>query len=130
MRDEVAEAPVSRWRRFRPPFAAQVGLGLGGLLALLLIAITVALIMVVTVRQDESSISDRDLPYGSAVAAAALNAKGIATDQRGFLLTGDQSFITEAGQRVSDARTAFAAAQNVATTAAQRDAIRHASTGF
>jgi methyl-accepting chemotaxis protein len=109
--------------------AAQVGLGLAALLALLLIAITVALVMVVTVRQDESSISDRDLPYASAVAAAALNAKAIATDQRGFLLTGDQTFIAEAGQRVSDARTAFATAQNAATTAAQRDVIGRALGG-
>jgi methyl-accepting chemotaxis protein len=87
-------------------------------------------VMVMIVRRDESSLSDRDVPYASAVASAALNAKGIATDQRGFLLTGDQSFIAEAEQRTSDARTAFATAQSAATNTAQRDAIRRAFAGF
>jgi methyl-accepting chemotaxis protein len=130
MGDEIKAAQARPGRRFRPRLAAQVALSLGGLLALLVVAITVALVMVVIVRRDESSLSGRDVPYASAVAAAALNAKGIATDQRGFLLTGDKSFIAEAEQRVSDARTAFVMAQDAATSTAQRDAIRHASSGF
>jgi methyl-accepting chemotaxis protein len=130
MGDEMGAAQARPRRWLRPRLAAQVALGLGGLLALLVVAITVALVMVVTVRRDESSLSDRDVPYASAVASAALNAKGIATDQRGFLLTGDKSFVAEAEQRVGDARTAFAAAQDAATNTAQRDAIRRASSGF
>jgi len=117
-------------RRLRPRLAIRVVLALGGLLTLLLVAITVALVVVVIVRRDESSLSDRDVPYAGAVAAAALNAKGIATDQRGFLLTGDRSFIAEAQQRTSEARIAFGTARQQASTAAQRDAVRRASRGF
>lgn len=105
-------------------------LALGGLLALLIVAVTVALVVVVVVRRDESSLSARDVPYTSAVAAAALNAKGIATDQRGFLLTGDRTFIDEAEQRVDQARTAFAEAQQQAANSTQRAAVGQASTGF
>jgi len=86
--------------------------------------------MVVTVRHDQTSLSDREVPYANAVATATLNAKGIATDERGFLLTGDQMFIAEADQRISDARTAFATAENAATNPAQRDAIHRAYAGF
>jgi methyl-accepting chemotaxis protein len=130
MREEIAASQPARKRRLRPRLAVRVSLGLGGLLALLIAAITVALIMVVTVRHDQTSLSDRDVPYANAVATAALNAKGIATDERGFLLTGDQRFIAEADQRVSDARTAFVAAVNAATNAVQRDAVHRAYSGF
>lgn len=116
--------------RPRLRLATRVMLALGGLLTLLVVAITVALMMVVTVRRDASSLGDRDVPYVSAVAAAALNAKGIATDQRGFLLTGDESFIGEAQERLGEARTAFAAAAHRASTQIQRDAVGRASTGF
>jgi hypothetical protein len=125
MSDESAASRVRQRRRLRPRLAAQVLLSLGGLLALLVAAITVALVMVMIVRRDESSLSDRDVPYASAVASAALNAKGIATDQRGFLLTGDQSFIAEAEQRTGDARIAFATAQRAATDTA--NATRYAA---
>ena len=129
-REPVAPPSATGPRPLRPRLATRVVLALGGLLALLIVAITVALVVVVIVRRDESSLSDRDVPYTSAVAAAALNAKGIATDQRGFLLTGDRSFIAEAEQRISEARTAFATAQQQAANATQRDAVRRASLGF
>lgn len=70
------------------------------------------------------------MPYASAVAVAALNAKGIANDQRGYLLTGDAWFIHEADRRISDARAAFAAAATAAVDPAQRQAVNDAHAGF
>jgi methyl-accepting chemotaxis protein len=130
VREEITSAPAVPRRKRRPPLGAQVLLGLGGLLALVVLSIMVAMIMVVTVKHDETSLSDRDVPYASAIATAALNAKGIANDQRGFLLTGDQMFIDEAEQRTGEARTAFAAGQNAASSSVQREAIGRARAGF
>jgi hypothetical protein len=69
--------------RRRLPVGSQALLGVGGLLALLVISMLVAIVLVVGLRADERQFNDLDVPYASAVAAAALNAKGIANDQRG-----------------------------------------------
>lgn len=130
MREEITTDQTMPRRKRRPPLAAQVLLGLGGLLALLVVSITVAMVMVVNVRHNETSLNDRDVPFSGAVGAAALSAKGIANDQRGFLLTGDETFIDEAHRRAGDARGAFATGQAAAGDAAQREAIRRASAGF
>jgi methyl-accepting chemotaxis protein len=108
----------------------QVLLGVGGLLAPLAASMLVAIFLVVGLKHDETHLNDRDVPYASAAATAALNAKGIANDQRGFLLTGDPKFIDEADRRISDARAAFAAAANVAADPTQRRAVNQAHAGF
>jgi methyl-accepting chemotaxis protein len=105
-------------------------MGLGGLLALLVISMLVAIFLVVGRQQGETRLNEGDMPYANAVSEAALNAKGIANDQRGFLLTGDSTFIDEANGRVEDARRAFAAAEGAAGNADQRRTIRAARTGF
>jgi methyl-accepting chemotaxis protein len=108
----------------------QVLLGAGGLLALLVVSMLVATLVVVALKADERYLNDRDVPYASAVAVDALNAKGIADDQRGFLLTGDPTFIHEADRRASDARAAFAVAAKAAADPAQRQAVSDARSGF
>jgi methyl-accepting chemotaxis protein len=108
----------------------QVLLGVGGLLALLAASMLVAIFLVVGLKHDETRLDDRDVPYASAAATAALNAKGIANDQRGFLLTGDPKFIDEADRRISDARAAFAAAANEAADPTQLVAVNQAHAGF
>ena len=108
----------------------QVLFATGGLLALLAISMAVAMFLVVGLNHDEENLNDRDVPYGSSVAAAALDAKAIANDQRGFLLSGDPKFIEEADQRTGAARLAFAAAARTAANAAQRRAVSQASSGF
>jgi len=60
-------------------------------------------------RHDETAFNDRAVPYADSVAAAALTAKGIANDERGFLMTGNGRFIEEADRRVQRARASFAA---------------------
>jgi methyl-accepting chemotaxis protein len=118
--------------RMRPrlPMGLQVVLGAGSLMALLVVSMLVAIVLVVGLKRDEAHLNDRDVPYASAVATAALNAKGIANDQRGFLLTGDPKFIDEADRRTSDARAAFAAAANAAADPSQRQAVNQAHAGF
>ena len=118
-----------RWRG-RLPMGYQVLLGVGSLLALLAVSILVAILLVVGVKHDETHLNDRDVPYASAVATAALTAKGIANDQRGFLLTGDPTFTDEADRRITAARSAFAAAASTAADAGQRQALNEARAGF
>jgi CHASE3 domain sensor protein len=128
--DEKRTSPARPRTRRRLSLRYQVALGVGSLLALLVMAMLVAIALVVAVKTDERHGDDRELPYASAVATAALNAKGVANDQRGFLLTGDPTFIHEADRRISDARAALAAAMNAAADPAQRRAANDARSGF
>jgi pyridoxine 5'-phosphate synthase PdxJ len=70
-------------------------LGVGSLLALLAASMLIAIVVVVSLKADERHLNDRDVHYASAVAVAALNAKGIANDQRGYLLTDDTTSSTK-----------------------------------
>ncbi|MCU1655517.1 MAG: hypothetical protein JWO57_173 [Pseudonocardiales bacterium] len=130
MPDEVAVPPLTRKRKHRPPLGYQVLFGMGGVLALAVVTVLFSLIMVVALRHDQNRLEDRDVPYASAVATAALNAKGIANDQRGFLLSGDGTYIREADHRASDVRSAFTQAREAAGGPAQRDAVAQARSGF
>ncbi len=107
MAEDNATSQARPRRRRRLPMGFQVLLGVGGLLALLAASMLVAIFLVVGLKHNETHLNDRDVPYASAVATAALNAKGIANDQRGFLLGGDPKFIDEADRRISAARAAF-----------------------
>jgi methyl-accepting chemotaxis protein len=90
----------------------------------------VAIVLVVALKADERHGDDRGVPYASAVATASLNAKGVVNDQRGYLLTGDPTFIHEADGRISTARAAFGAAIDAAADPAQRRAVDDARSGF
>ncbi|MCU7730495.1 CHASE3 domain-containing protein [Actinoplanes sp. KI2] len=116
--------------RRRLPMGHQVMLGLGGLLAVFAVAMLVAIFLVIGLRQGETRLNDHEVPYASAVADAALNAKGIANDQRGFLLTGDPTFVDEADRRADAARLSFAAAERAAINDGQRQAVGAAQAGF
>jgi methyl-accepting chemotaxis protein len=128
MREDQAAA-VTRTRR-RTPLGIQVLAGLSGLLALLLVSMLVAIVLVVGLRRDQTALSDRGVPYANAVAEAALQAKAIANDQRGFLMTGDLMFIHEVDHRVDDARRAFDTAGFAAGSSNQRQAVSAARAGF
>jgi hypothetical protein len=119
-------------KRMRPrvPMGFQVWLGVGGLLALLAASVLVAVFLILGLRHHESHLNDRAVPYARAVAAAALNAKSVVNDERGFLMTGDQKFIDEADRRVRSAGAWFAAAEAAASGPAQRRAVTDARTGF
>ena len=114
-----------RWaRRF------QVVLGGAGLFALFVAATLIAVALVLAFKVDQRPPTAREVQYASAVAAAALNAKGVANDQRGFLLSGDRMFLQEAARRTSDARADFAAAATAATSPRRLQAVNDARSGF
>jgi len=69
-------------------------------------------------------------PCANSVAAAALTAKGIANDERGFLMTGNGRFIEEADRRVQRARASFAVSAAAASGRGQQDAVAEARAGF
>jgi len=114
----------------RLPMGFQVWVGVGALLALLAGISLLAIFLVNGLKDDQTRLNDQDVPYASAVAAAALNAKGAANDQRGFLMTGDRGFATEADRRIGEARSAFAEAATAAVSADQRRAVDQARAGF
>jgi methyl-accepting chemotaxis protein len=111
------------------PLGRQVRVGLTGLLALLVVLTAVAILLVVNLSQHDDQLKD-DVPWASAIAAAALDAKGVANDQRGFLLTGDATYLNEATQRAAAARREFATAAAKAVTDTQRRAVNESLAGF
>jgi methyl-accepting chemotaxis protein len=114
----------------RVPMGLQVWLGVGALCALMATSVLVGVFLIVGLKRHESHLNDRVVPYARAVASAALNAKGVANDERGYLMTGDQKFVDEAESRIRDARAWFAASVAAASSDAQRRAATEASTGF
>jgi methyl-accepting chemotaxis protein len=116
--------------RRRLPMGYQVWLGVGGLLALVAGVVMLAVFLMVGLRHHESNLDERAVPFARAVAAAALSAKGVANDERGFLMTGDQTFSDEADHRVRSARVWFAASATAASGEAQRRAVAQARIGF
>ena len=112
------------------PIGFQVTLGSGGLVALLTAAVLAGVLVVVRLRNDAARVDRHDKPHGSAKAAAALDAKGIANDERGFLLTCDKTFIDEAGGRIANARADFDRALAAASTAAEQGSVNAANAGF
>lgn len=104
--------------------------GAGGLLALVLFSTVAAILVVIGMKDDQAQITDRELSYGEAVDAAALQAKGVANDERGFLLSGDAKFLLEAQRRTGSARSAFETARDVAATPQQHEAAVGALAGF
>jgi methyl-accepting chemotaxis protein len=105
-------------------------LALGGLVALMVLVILLAVVMVARLGHDENRLNQSDVVFTTATAAAALQAKGVANDERGFLISGDRHYVDEATDRMASARAAFAAARQTASTTAQQDAVRRAESGF
>ena len=105
--------------------------GMGIPLALMAVGILVAGVLIFGLREDASHLTDSQIQYATAVNAAALTAKAIANDERGFLLSGgDRQFIRQLDDRTISARAAFAVAASEADSRDQRRAVREANEGF
>ncbi|MEA2349013.1 MAG: methyl-accepting chemotaxis protein [Thermoleophilaceae bacterium] len=122
----VPPAPPKSGRRV----GTQVWLGVGALLAMTAVSILAAIALLLNLKNDATRINDRAVPFASAVATAALNAKGAANDERGFLMTGDRRFAKEAQRRIGEAREALGAASTAASGTPQRRAVAQARAGF
>jgi methyl-accepting chemotaxis protein len=105
-------------------------IGIGSLLALLAVAVGLAVILIVSFEDDATDVTHRHVLFATAVHEAALSAKGIANDQRGFLLSGNPEYLTEIRMRTREARSSFALAAGNAVGAAQREGLRASRAGF
>jgi methyl-accepting chemotaxis protein len=108
------------------PIVAAVGL----LVGIVAIAIAIAIYSIFRLSQDQAQLQDQNVPYAVAVATVALNAKGIANDERGYLISGKREFLEEIEQRLINVRTAFSEAGIAADGERQRQAIAEANAGF
>jgi methyl-accepting chemotaxis protein len=126
---EQAGGPGRRGRH-RLGSDTQVLIGVGSLLALLAIAVGVAVVLIVSLEDDVTRRSHRHVLYANAIHEAALSAKGIANDQRGFLLSGNTEYLDEIRGRTADARSAFTQASSYAVETSHQDAVQKSYAGF
>jgi methyl-accepting chemotaxis protein len=135
MEDETVSrtAEVGRLRlegRQRLASDVQVLIGIGSLLVLLAVAVGLAVILIVAFEDDATNDAHRHVLYATATHEAALSAKGIANDQRGFLLSGNPEFLREIRTRTAQARSAFETAASYAVGESQQEAIGESRAGF
>ena len=86
----------------------------GTSLILLAVGVLLAAFLITRLGADAAELTDRQIRYATALSAAALNAKGIANDERGYLLSGNEEFLVEIDIRTATARDAFAQAAEAA----------------
>jgi methyl-accepting chemotaxis protein len=79
----------------------------GTALALLLVGILLAVFLVMRLATNAKSLTERQIQYATALSSAAINAKGIANDERGYLLSGNREFLVEIDIRTGLARESF-----------------------
>ena len=101
---------------------------IGGLVMLLVIAIALAIAFVITLGTGVN-IAERQARYSAAIDAAALHAKGMANDERRYLITGSTEFLAQMETRTELARAAFSSAAEAADPG-QRATITEAREGF
>jgi methyl-accepting chemotaxis protein len=116
--------------RHRLASDVQVLIGIASLLALLAVAVGLAVILIFSFEDEATDDAHRHVLYATAIHEAALSAKGIANDQRGFLLSGSPEYLSEIRTRTAEARSAFTMAAGYALGASQHEAIRESRTGF
>jgi methyl-accepting chemotaxis protein len=113
------------------PLGFQLVVGIGGLVVLVAVSVVIAVVLVRGIGNGAANLTDRDVEYARAIDAAALRAKAMANDERGFLLSGgNESFLGRFERRATSVRAAFAAATSAADDRVQREAVREASAGF
>jgi methyl-accepting chemotaxis protein len=114
----------------RLPLGLQLVLGIGGLVALLAVAVVLAVVLVWGVGSGAKDLTKSEVEYARAIDAAALRAKAMANDERGFLLSGTQPFLDRFDRRLIRVRASFATAARTAKDDDQRIAVGEARTGF
>jgi methyl-accepting chemotaxis protein len=127
----TAKAGRTGWTgRARLASDRQVLIGVGALLALLAVAVGVAVFLIVSLKDDATDVAHRDVQYATAIHEAALSAKAMANEQRGFLLSGNPEYLEQLEMDTIEARAAFTVAADYAVNATQREAVAEARAGF
>ena len=116
-------------RRHRLASEVQVLIGVGSLLALLAVAVGLAVILIVSFENDATDDAQQHVLYATAIHEAALSAKSIANHQRGFLLSGDDEFLSGIRDETDIARSKFALAESYADDS-ELDAVRKSRSEF
>lgn len=124
------QLPLPLGVRGRVPIGLQVVAGIAVLVVLVAISAAIAVVLALGMRDDHERLHERSVPFAGAVGTAALHAKGIANDERGYLLSGDRLFVTQLEGRIVRAQTALAEAAATAQGPAQSAAVARARTGF
>src|SRR5687767_6929230 len=125
--DHADEARPGILARLSPHHLAITIIGI--FVALIGVGVLIAVLLIVDVSADASALHDRHVRYAVAIDAAALHAKAIANDERGFLLSGDEEFVLQSEIRQGLALARFADAIDAATPES-RDAVVDARAGF
>lgn len=128
-KNSFAAAPPSG-RATGLPFGFKVLAGIAVVFAMFAAAIAGAIFSIYSLSRDQAQLQERNVPYATAISTAALNAKGMANDERGYLISGNREFLTEIEQRLLNVRTAFSIATISADGEAQIRAADAARAGF
>jgi CHASE3 domain sensor protein len=128
-KNSFAAAPPSG-RTNGLPFGFKVLASIAVVFAMFAAAIAGAIFSIYSLSRDQAQLQERNVPYATAISTAALNAKGMANDERGYLISGNREFLTEIEQRLLNVRTAFSVATISADGEAQIRAADAARAGF
>jgi methyl-accepting chemotaxis protein len=101
----------------------------GIFVALLGIGVLLASFLLADLGADARTLTDRQIRFAVAIDAAALHAKAIANDERGFLLSGDEEFALQSDIRRGLALARFEDAID-ASSGEHRAAVLDAQGGF
>ena len=123
----LAESIMADWSlptsRRRLSLKLGVFAAVAGLVALLAVSTAVAVLLTLSLREQQAELQHSNVPYARAIATAALTAKAIANDERGYLISGNAMFVTQLEERAGKVRVALAGALRAA------DGARAASGG-
>jgi methyl-accepting chemotaxis protein len=108
----------------------RVSIAIGGLLAIPVVGALMAVALFTSLQGTATSLSDRAIRFARAVDTAALEAKALANDERGFLLSGRTEFLDQMPDRIDQARAAFSEARVAAADDRQLASIDRARQGF
>ncbi len=98
------------------------------LVVMLVIAVAISISLVLTIGHN-ATLAERQARFTDAVKAAALHAKGLANDERGYLISGSDEFLAQMDGRIALARASFDAADQSASPN-QRGTVTEAREGF
>jgi len=106
--------------------------GIGGLLVLLAVSSGLGLFMLHNLSSNESTLANKAQPYLADLSTMGVAAKGAANDERGYLMTGDPTFIDEIhAKRDAVVYPALAdAAKIYAASSAETKAVNSIVTGY
>jgi CHASE3 domain sensor protein len=100
-----------------------------GLMSLVVGGVLIGSFLIMGPVSEAADVLERQTRFASGIQSAALHAKGIANDERGFLLSGSSEFLIEMDERKSLARAALADALDNAE-GEQVGAVEVARAGF